>query len=155
MCFETGWAALLSADLWSKWAGIATALIAFIALRIARKQLKTAREESKRALAHSAYNDYLTLCFENTKFSYGNEKGECQSEYKWFVSKMLFAFEQIIEVYPDDIEWKTAIKNQLKMHSPHLTNSNSVSRKDWSNELTKIIQEVIESDSSEGPKTDS
>ncbi|USE35514.1 hypothetical protein [Endozoicomonas sp. SCSIO W0465] len=155
-CFQTGWAALLNVDLWVKWSTIATAAatifmagIAVLAACFGRKQIITARKESKRAIAHAAYDRYLDLCLEKTEFSFGSDNprssfDEAQfKEYRWFVSKMLFAFEQILDIYPNDDAWKATISSQLKRHKYHLDQSGTVKRKEWSERLLMLINEVI------------
>lgn len=155
-CFQTGWAALLDVELWVKWSTIATAaatilmvVIAAVAACFGRKQIITARKESKRAIAHAAYDRYLDLCLEKTEFSFGSDDpkktfGESKfKEYLWFVSKMLFAFEQILDVYTNDDAWSATIRSQLKRHKYHLNQSSTVIRKEWSEPLMKLINEVI------------
>ena len=150
-CFDTGWAALLNVELWVKWANIATPIIAVLAIGAAIKQIRTAKEESKRAIAHAAYDRYLDLCFENVNFSGGYDTTSTSSvddkehkQYLWFVSKMLFAFEQVLDVYPNDQEWSKTIKNQLKRHRSHLSISGTVNRNEWSASLSLLIQEATE-----------
>ena len=67
-CFKTGAAALLDVQLWESWASIASPIVAIVAIGAVFFQIWQARKESKRAIAHAAYDRYLELCLENTKF---------------------------------------------------------------------------------------
>lgn len=143
-CYDIGLAALLNVDLWVNWATIATPLVAVGALIFAYKQISTSREDTCRSSAYAAYDSYLQLCLENPKFSYGyNESSSFNQDeydqYRWFVAKMLFTFEQILDVYSDDLDWNKAIIAQLEKHKLHIKKSNSIKRDEWSKELTKLI----------------
>lgn len=110
-------------------------------------QLRSGRKESRRATAYSTYQEYLKLCFENAMLAYGNQEelmqnGKIVKEYPWFVSQMLFAFEQILENDKFDEQWKTSIKSQLERHAWYLKRSNTVNRNEWSCELKSMINDV-------------
>lgn len=148
MCFETGWAALLSADLWVKWATILMPFIAFFALCVAWYQLNSSRHESRASTAYAIYQQYLSLCLENPMLAKGDRKivsrdDETLSRYKWFVSNMLFSFEQILRVASEDSDWKVAIKHQLSRHIWHLSDSGTVKRREWSDELMELIDSAV------------
>lgn len=143
-CFKTGFAALLDLSLWTGWANIVIAVVAVLALLFARIQLKSAREDNKRATAYGAYSDYLKLCIENESFARGVEveitrNEDDYSKYRWFVANMLFAFEQVLEACKDDTTWQETIKHQLKRHKWHLDKSGSAARPEWSNALKALF----------------
>ncbi|MCL6272154.1 hypothetical protein M3P05_19725 [Sansalvadorimonas sp. 2012CJ34-2] len=149
-CFETGLAALLKVELWVKWASIAAPLVTALAIFVAVRQINAAKIENKRAIAHAAYDRYLDLCFENTHFSCGyttpsDTENDDNLKYRWFVSKMLFAFEQILDVYADDEEWINTIESQLSRHKSHLAHSSTVNGGEWSEQLKSLINKVIDS----------
>lgn len=146
-CFTTGWAALLDVSLWVNWATIAAPIIAGLAIGIALYQLKESRKESRRSSAYAIYTDYLQLCFDHQKYSCGftiessSDEDEL-NQYRWFITRMLFAFEQILDVYSDDEEWVTTIKSQLKRHEWHLSNSGTIRRGEWSADLTSLVNDL-------------
>ncbi|WP_025903643.1 hypothetical protein [Tatumella sp. UCD-D_suzukii] len=153
-CFKTGLSALLDINLWVKWISIAsniatviTVIVAIIAAAIAYKQYLSNIKESKNSTANSIYQQYLQLCITYSKFSFGLKKpavrNEEYSKYCWFVSSMLFSFEQILEINENDDKWAKAIESQLKRHANHLKISSSVSDEHWSSSLEKIIDKVI------------
>jgi hypothetical protein len=158
-CFYTGWSALLDVELWVKWMEIfsstATVVIAGLALYVAHnqlnlgwKQLKNNRDEARSATAHSLYHQYLTLCIEKPEFANGMDKPEGKTEeygnYCWFVSSMLFTFEQILETKATDDKWKRTIKSQLQTHHELLSTSSTVREEQWDESLQALIEEVIE-----------
>lgn len=147
ICLDTSAAQLFTFEFWNNRADIIMALIAGIALVFTIKQLRSGRKESRRATAYSTYQEYLKLCFENAILAYGNQeeiiqKGNITKEYPWFVSQMLFAFEQILENDKSDKQWKTSIKSQLERHAWYLKRSNTANRDEWSNELKSMINDV-------------
>ncbi|MEN4636554.1 hypothetical protein ABEG70_15910 [Pantoea agglomerans] len=154
MCFKTGWAILLDAQYWIKWSGIysnvATILaviVAAIAAVIAFYQLHSSRIESRRSTANQIYQQYLAMCIEHPNFSLGMNKPVRRSkeytQYCWFVSSMLFSFEQILEVNSFDKKWISTIESQLSRHEKHLKSSSSVRNGQWEENLDLILKRVI------------
>jgi hypothetical protein len=153
-CFSTGWAALLDADLWAKWldilAKISTVLaviVALLAARIAYKQFVSSIKETRNATAYSIYHQYLTLCLDKPQLSSGMQKPHQHSveydKYRWFVSSMLFTFEQILDTQKDDPKWIKTITSQLKIHKHFLATSRTVRDKEWDEQLQTIIDDVL------------
>ncbi|HDR2628084.1 hypothetical protein [Enterobacter cancerogenus] len=153
-CFEIGISALLDGALWTKWASIganvatcAAAIIAIIAACIAYCQIISSKKEARKSTAFNSYNQYLLLCINNPDFADGMtcppQRTKEYSQYRWFVSTMLFTFEQIIDVQPNDAEWEKTIISQLKIHKKLLVKSRTVRDKEWSNELHLLINKAI------------
>ncbi len=146
-CFETGFSVLLDIQTWKNWLPIISLIIAVLAGCIALIQLHSGRNESRRATANNIYSQYLTLCFDNPKFAYGLSEAEHDIEtynkYRWFVSNMLFTFEQVLETQSKDEKWITTIQAQLKRHKKHLDKSSTVKDRVWNDELMELIEKVI------------
>lgn len=153
-CFKTGWSALLDAGLWIKWLSIASnfatvtaVIVAIIAATIAYKQLISNVKVSKSSTANNIYQQYLHLCMEHPVFSLGmkkpDERNEEYTKYCWFVSSMLFSFEQVLEINEDDDKWLRTIESQLARHASHLKSSSTVSDGHWNNNLQTLINKVI------------
>lgn len=153
-CFEVGFSALFDASLWVKWlsilanvATIAAVIVALAAARIAYHQYISAKEESRHATASNIYHQYLLLCIEKYQFAFGMTKPQVRNqlsgEYCWFISSMLFAFEQILEAQVNDQKWKNTIKSQLELHKEFLRDSRTVRDQEWTQELQNLINEVI------------
>lgn len=151
-CFYTGWSALLDVELWVKWmdifTGLATIAIAVAALFIAYRQLNSSREEARSTTAHNLYHQYLTICIEKPEYANGmvkpQERSEEYGKYCWFVSSMLFTFEQILETKATDPKWQRTIKSQLQTHKEFLACSRTVREREWNDELQAIIDQVLE-----------
>lgn len=158
-CFNTGWSALLDVELWVKWIDIFTSLAAvaiagyalYVAcnqLSLGWQQLKVNRDETRSATAHNLYHQYLTLCIEKPEFANGMAKpvDRCSeySKYCWFVSSMLFTFEQILETKSTDDKWQRTIKSQLQTHKVFLASSRTVREREWNDELQTIIDQILE-----------
>ncbi|OBU15621.1 hypothetical protein CTM88_10930 [Photobacterium aquimaris] len=129
-------------------ANVVMAILAIAAAIIAIKQLNNSKSESRIATAKTAYQEYLKLCFDYPMFADGNESeikrnADDYKKYRWFVAKMLYSFEQIIESLGNDKEWKDTIQSQLKYHAWHLNKSSSVKRGDWDAQLTKLIEKAV------------
>ena len=142
--FET----LFNTNLLVAIANIVMAIVAILAVVFAKKQLDSSKQESKISTAKIAYQDYLTLCFQNPIFADGKESqiirnADDYTQYRWFVAKMLYSFEQIIEALGNDKDWETTLLSQLKYHSWHLNKSESVKRGDWDKRLTILINQAI------------
>ncbi|HFP9403981.1 TPA: hypothetical protein ACHOZF_001511 [Raoultella planticola] len=153
-CFEMGWAVLLDASLWIKWLGILSniatcvaGVIAVAAAIIAYNQLKSGRDEGRKNTAYGIYQQYLLLCINNPQFSDGMIKPVIKNsdygQYRWFVSSMLFSFEQILDTQKNDQQWIGTIKSQLNIHKEILKVSRTVKNNEWSTELLTIIKEVV------------
>lgn len=145
-------------DTWVKWIGIAssiaTVIIAWSALYVANKQLKLGWKqleaniaETRNTTAHNLYHQYLSMCIDKPEFAYGMEKPEERTidygKYCWFISSMLFTFEQILETNSLDKKWQSTIKSQLFRHRNFLSKSSTVRERNWNDKLQKIINEVI------------
>ncbi|WP_323916582.1 hypothetical protein [Aeromonas veronii] len=150
-CFKTGLSALLDVELWVQWTDILsnllTVFIAGVALYIAYKQLMSNRTETRNATAHNLYHQYLKLCMDMPQYSYGMEKPnhECieYGKYCWFISAMLFTFEQMLETMASDEKWQATIKSQLIIHKDFLSSSSTVREKKWNHKLQGLIEDVI------------
>ncbi|AIW17248.1 hypothetical protein VITU102760_19810 [Vibrio tubiashii] len=147
ICLDTNAARLLTFDFWNDRADIVMMVIASIALVFSIKQLLSGRKESRRATAYATYHEYLKLCFDNSALAYGNQSeiiqnGQTTPEYPWFVSQMLFAFEQILETDKSDEQWQISIKSQLERHAWYLKKSKTANRSEWNEELKAIIKQV-------------
>ena len=147
ICLDTNAARLLTFDFWNDRADIIMMIIASIALVFSIKQLLSARKDSRRATAYATYQEYLKLCFENPTLAYGKQSEIIQNnkttpKYPWFVSQMLFAFEQILETDKSDEQWLVSIESQLERHAWYLKNSSTANRSEWNEELKAIIKKV-------------
>lgn len=154
MCFKTGWAVILDGQYWVKWSGIYSdfatifaVLVAAVAAGIGFFQLRSSRIESRRSTANQIYHQYLAMCIQYPNFSMGMNrplrKSQEYTKYCWFVSSMLFSFEQILEINSFDKQWISTIESQLNRHAKHLKFSSSVRNGQWEENLDLILKRVI------------
>lgn len=146
-CFETGWVVLLKLSYWKDLTAILTPIIALAGVVYAARQIYTSKREARRSTAYVVYNDYLKMCMDKPCYARGLSINDpnYNDEYKWFVSRMLFAFEQIIATCnkEDDNSWNITIEHQLSRHKSHLINSGTVLRKEWGPDLSRVIERII------------
>ncbi|MPW28125.1 hypothetical protein F9L16_03825 [Agarivorans sp. B2Z047] len=136
--------------MWIKWSGLFTNLmtptVALFALFFAYRQLASHKRESRSATAHNIYNQYLSLCINNPSFANGMDKPDkqCQiyGQYCWFVSTILFTFEQLLETQSENEKWEKTIKSQLLIHNDLLIRSSTIKNNQWSDKLTIIIDSI-------------
>jgi hypothetical protein len=85
----------------------------------------------REATASELYGNYLTLAVEYPMLARGHipvppDDGKVDEEferYEWFVSVMLHAFEQILDLTKGDQVWLTAISDQINYHEDYLSSS--------------------------------
>lgn len=145
----------LKTDNWELGIAIAapllSSIIAIVAISVALYQLRVGRIETRSSQAHSIYQQYLAMCIQYPKFANGyvakldseSKRDPEYDRYKWFVSSLLFSFEQILEAKPKDKYWLTSIKEQLKIHKAHLSKAKTLKTGEWHISLQKLLDEVI------------
>jgi hypothetical protein len=131
-------------------ADIATAIaafLAFVAILLARAQLKAQSE----ATALGIYHRYLNLAMEHPRFAQPNYKelsahrgSELFTQYEWFVSSMLYACEAVLVVFPKREDWMEGITAQLRYHCEYLSSKDFVLvREHWNDQLLALVDQVI------------
>ena len=76
--------------------------------------------EIRKSNAYSLYQTYLNLCLCHPEYSKGYErkthiKDDSYVKYSWFVSNMLFTFEQVLNTSKYDKKWVDTITYQLSI----------------------------------------
>lgn len=112
---------------------VVTGVVAVFALGGAIWQVIAARGSQREATASSLYGNYLELAVEHPKLASGTvaiPSGKSFDEeferYEWFVSVMLHAFEQILDLVDSDKVWVKAIKDQIDYHEAYLASDGFV-----------------------------
>lgn len=146
MCYEEI-ITLLNKENWSLAGSIATLTVAISAILVAIWQLHVGRTETRSAQAHEVYQQYLGRCIEYPELAEGyvalENPDPKYNRYKWFVSSMLFSFEQILEAKPKDDHWIAAIESQLSIHKAHLSKSKSLKTGEWDDALQKLLNKAV------------
>ena len=124
---------------------VVTGVVAILALGGAVYQVTEARSSQREATASALYGNYLELAVEHPKLASGcvaipSGKGfdEEFERYEWFVSVMLHAFEQILELVGGDKVWVKALKDQVDYHKPYLASDRFV-RGHYAEALQKLF----------------
>lgn len=133
---------------WSNVSDLVTAGVAVIALIGAIWQVLAAKKCQREATAAELYGNYLTLAVEHPLLADGYVSIPDASEppkeeferYEWFVSVMLHAFEQILDLTKDKV-WRKAINDQLHYHKKYLAGPRFVAHH-YSDDLVQMIAAV-------------
>lgn len=111
--------------------------VAICAIRVAVKTIRENKEIAKKNIADTAYQAYLQLAMENPQFSKGYsadsrlERDPMYDQYVWYVARMIFCFEKIIEVEENlkDSSWVNTLEKHLNFHSEHFKKTKVVEEK--------------------------
>lgn len=117
---------------------LVSAVVAIWAILVAMATINENKEIAKKTIADTAYQEYLQLAMENPQFSKGYnvdcrlERDPMYDQYVWYVARMIFCFEKIIEVDRNlkDTSWENTLKKHLKFHSEHF-------------KKTKVVEEEL------------
>jgi hypothetical protein len=132
-----------------------TAYIACGALKTAKEQIEASNRSQRESSAADIYSGYLKLAIENPKESrrdkQANDVPIDSPKYDAFVTYLLYSAEEILLLYPQDEEWRNALKLDLRHHRDYY---NSPAYKDDANsyiqELREIIEEIVQNKDEEG-----
>ncbi|MDU7348847.1 MAG: restriction endonuclease [Klebsiella grimontii] len=106
---------------------LVSAGVAIWAILVAKATISESKEIAKKTIADTAYQAYLQLAMENPHFSKGytadsrHERDPMYDQYVWYVARMIFCFEKIVEVEGNfkDESWEKTLKKHLEFHSAH------------------------------------
>jgi hypothetical protein len=100
-------------------------LLAALGLFATAIQVHRNRAFQKENTAKGVYRDYLKMAVENPILADGDLKqikdGKRMEQYRWFVSYLLWACEEIITFAPNDPQWKEDVESQLGYHLEYLS----------------------------------
>jgi hypothetical protein len=139
------------------------ALVAILALGVAWYQIQSFKQSQKEAIAKDIYTGYLKLAIEHPDESRidkkeitrdsvpGNDKSSSSTENKYnatydaFMTYLLFAAEEILDLFPNDKEWKNALTLDLSHHkayfkSPDYKNNDVES---YTEPLRELVKEIL------------
>lgn len=117
---------------------LVSAGVAIWAILVAKATISESKEIAKKTIADTAYQAYLQLAMENPHFSKGysadcrHERDPMYDQYVWYVARMIFCFEKIIEVEGNfkDVSWEKTLRKHLNFHSEHF-------------KKTKVVEEEL------------
>ena len=109
------------ADIVAAAAGLGTFVIALIAVMLASRQIRTAREIE----ALAAYERYHHLVLEypdlgTGDFDYLKASGPSKRRYEVFAMSVLLTIERVLALFPNDPNWRKALEDDLLLHKSFL-----------------------------------
>ena len=129
-------------------AAIVSSSLAALGLFATALQIKRNRDFQRENTAKGIYRDYLKMAIDNPVLAEGElpQIRECNKmeQYKWFVSYLLWASEEIIDFAPSDSDWRKDITSQLEYHKGYL-GSSEFRRNEfsfYSSELRTLLNEL-------------
>lgn len=138
----------------SAYATMATAIVAVIALFIAIIQILVGKHEARLGVAKSIYKDYLAIAMQNPRFSSASypinspmiheisKDHEEYERYEFYVSYLLFAAEEILNLTRNSSEWRSALQAQLRYHALYLQ-SKDIQESHWSKKILSLREKAI------------
>lgn len=111
---------------WLDLSQLVTAVVAVLAVAVAGYQIRESNQSQKTATAMSLYQDYLDLCLQYPAMAKPEayeqilQKDETFERYTWFVTRLLFSAEKILEITHEP-KWEKSISTQLKYHMEYLS----------------------------------
>lgn len=126
---------------------LVSAGVAIWAILVAKATINESKESAKKTIADTAYQAYLQLAMENPQFAKGY-KADCRHDrdpmydkYIWYVARMIFCFEKIIEVEGNlkDSSWGNTLEKHLKFHSEHFKKTKVVEEKLYISPILDLI----------------
>lgn len=139
---------LVLAD-WANISTIVTAIVALLALVGAVWQVMVSRRSQREATASGLYGDYLALAVQYPRLASACCEGARKNRstrdefesYEWFISLMLNAFEQILDLTEGDMIWRKAITDQITYHRDYISSKGFV-RGHYSSSLQELFAEL-------------
>ncbi len=127
-----------------------TALAAVIGFMLTVVQLRRNLQFQRETVAKTTYREYLKLCVERPNLASGKVEKENNSreweQYKWFVSLLIWACEEVVEYAPHDEVWLANITLELGYHGTYLASDEfDCERQLYTRKVRKIIQDVVNS----------
>lgn len=122
----------LSENELSAYSTFATAVTAIVAVVVAFMQILISKKESRLGIAKGIYKDYLMYAFANPQFSSASypldeprfdtfrKNSDEYEKYEFFVSYLLFAAEEVLELTKNNYGWRATLCDQLKYHALYL-----------------------------------
>src|SRR6476660_3155661 len=98
----------------------ALAIFAMCTVVFAYVQISAARASQREATAMVSYKDYLLLSFRYPEYANPKKKVITENKYRWFVSVLLNACDEILNSVPKDPDWKCIVAAELEYHAPYL-----------------------------------
>ncbi|MFM8332100.1 MAG: hypothetical protein ACKN9T_10465 [Candidatus Methylumidiphilus sp.] len=138
----------------SAYSALVTAVIALVALIIAVVQVVVSKHEARLGIAKSIYKDYLALAFANPqlsspsypknspRFKTFSKSTDDYERYEYFVSYLLFAAEEILDLTKNSTAWRNTLRDQIRWHALYLESVDFIEQH-YSFDLLALVEEAI------------
>lgn len=101
---------------------------------------------SREISARAAWEAYLDMAFENPRLAragFDRAEADAFEQYEWFVSRMLYAAEEVLILAYQSKPWHAAIRAQIGYHSEYLRSQGQNYVCHYSSELQELITEEL------------
>jgi hypothetical protein len=100
---------------------LVTAIVALMALIVARRQLSLNRKNQRETTATATFREFLKLAVQYPDYANGKHGSEPDQKerYQWFVGYFLWAAEEILSFSPNDDVWHSNLQLLAKVHGPY------------------------------------
>ena len=144
----------MSPDCISAIASGVTAVVAIVAICLAKHQITESRNITRESTATNLYNHCLQLALQYPKLAEPALSGgfkplvsdsEQAASYAWFVASTLLSCEEILAVTKNDPQWRASVIATLDGHTDYFRYRNEGSRPlatYYSDDLTSVIDEI-------------
>jgi hypothetical protein len=125
---------------------IFVALSAYIGVT---NQIKSGQENSRESLAKNIFRSYLQLAFEHpdfagTNYAHLKESDKAKTQYRFFVTNLLYSCEEILTVFVGDEEWRHACRTHVEPHARYLCDVYDEDRlQSYAEVMQKFIEDVM------------
>lgn len=87
----------------------------------------------KQIAANEVWTNYIEWSFANpqyalSKFDVDGSKSPTNEKYVWFMERLLSAAEQILNAYPNDIQWRDTFVYEFQLHQNYFLSDYFLSR---------------------------
>ena len=135
----------LEAPLWLTYLPAVSAAVAAIAFAFSVFKNRQDLYRSREVNARGAWDKYLEMAFENPKLALAEIEKFSSLEYEkyeWFVSRMLYAGEEVLALTNDDRNWKGVIETQIGFHSAYLCGRGNQYNSHYSSDVQTMLNKV-------------
>jgi hypothetical protein len=101
---------------------------------------------SREVSARAAWEAYLDMAFENPRLAragFDGDDADAFEQYEWFVSRMLYAAEEVLILAYQSKPWHAAIKGQIRYHAEYLRSQGRNYICHYSPQLQQLITEEL------------
>ncbi len=109
----------ISALLTAIFTGI-VAITAIGGIYFAWYQIRSHRRSQNEAIALGIYREYLLRAIQYPEVSYPTKQPiteETEIRHEWFITYLLYAADEILDLFPDDDGWRHTLKTELEYHA--------------------------------------